>query len=133
MGLDGALLPADERSRFATSLSDSLCHSYIKGYLSAVRSLHIDHGQPDPTVNCLQLQRLLRGIKRAHGSSPTKRLALSTAILRVIQGSFDQGFWDHFMLWATSCLCFVRFSPGRRVHNLSRPLYSSIHLTVSNV
>ena len=132
MGLDGALLPADERSRFATSLSDSLCHSYIIGYLSAVRSLHIDHGQPDPlsiVFSCL----LVRGIKRAHGSSPTKRLALTTAILRVIQGSFDQGFWDHFMLWATSCLCFVRFSPGRRVHNLSRPLYSSIHLTVSNV
>ena len=122
MGLDGALLPADERSRFATSLSDSLCHSYIKEYLSAVRSLHIDHGQPDPTVNCLQLQRLLRGIKRAHGSSPTKRLAPTTAILRVIQGSFDQGFWDHFMLWATSCLCFVWFSPGRRVHNLSATL-----------
>ena len=62
---DGALLPADEQSlmRFATSLADNLHHSSIKVYLSAVRSLHIDNGLPDPLVNCLQLQRVLKGIK----------------------------------------------------------------------
>ena len=62
--VNGALLPADKRSlmRFVTSLSDSLHHSSIKVYLSAVRSLHINHGLPDPLLNCLQLQRLRRGI-----------------------------------------------------------------------
>ena len=59
---EGALLPADEQSlmRFASFLADILHHSSIKVYLSAVRSLHIDNGLPDPLVNCLQLQRLLR-------------------------------------------------------------------------
>ena len=72
MDANGALLPADERSlmRLATSLSDSLRHSYIKVYLSAVRSLHINQCLPDPLVNCLQLQRLLQGIKQVHLSSP---------------------------------------------------------------
>ena len=49
--------------RFASLLADNLTHTSIKVYLSAVHSLHIDHGLSDPFVNCLRLQRLLRGIK----------------------------------------------------------------------
>ena len=49
--------------RFASLLADNLTHASIKVYMSAVRSLHIDHGLLDPFVNCLRLQRLLRGIK----------------------------------------------------------------------
>ena len=91
VGQDGALLPADEQALmcFATSLSDSLHHSFIKVHLNAVCSLPIDLGLPDPLVNCLQLQHLLRGIKRVQGSSPTKRLPITIDILRVIQGSLD--------------------------------------------
>ena len=71
-GLEGALVPADEQSlmRFASLLADNLHHSSIKVYLSAVRSLPIDNGLPDPLVNCLQLQHLFRDIKRVQGSSP---------------------------------------------------------------
>ena len=50
--------------RFASLLADNLNYSSIKVYLSAVCSLHIDHGLPDPLVNCLRSQHLLRGIKR---------------------------------------------------------------------
>ena len=55
---DASLLPADEQSlmHFVSSLADSLHHSSIKVYLSAVRPLRIDNGLPDPLVNCLQLQ-----------------------------------------------------------------------------
>ena len=72
LGPGGALVPADEQSlmRFAALLADNLHHSSIKVYLSAVRSLHIDNGLLDPLVNPLQLQRLLRGIKRVQGSYP---------------------------------------------------------------
>ena len=45
--------------RFASLLTDNLTHASIKVYLSAVRSLHIDHGLSDPFVNCLCLQPLL--------------------------------------------------------------------------
>ena len=80
----GAMVPADEQSlmRFAALLADNLHHLSIKVYLSAVRSLHIDNGLPDPLVNCLQLQRLLQGIKRVQGSSPPSRLPITVDLLQ---------------------------------------------------
>ncbi|CAH3143348.1 unnamed protein product, partial [Porites evermanni] len=47
---DGSFAPADEETltRFASLLADSLTHASIKVYLSAVHSLHIDHGLSDP-------------------------------------------------------------------------------------
>ena len=88
------LLPASEQTlmRFCAHLADRLHHSCIKVYLSAVRSLHIDYGYPDPLTDCLQLQRLLRGIKRHQGSNPPQRQPV-TADLRAgeftTNGPFD--------------------------------------------
>ena len=52
LGPSGLPLPADEQflMRFCTFLADGLSHASIKVYLSAVRSLHIDSGLPDPLV-----------------------------------------------------------------------------------
>lgn len=50
-------------------LSASIQHSSIKVYLSAVQSLHIEQGFSDPLLNCLWLKQVLRGVKRAQGSS----------------------------------------------------------------
>ena len=53
--LNGSPCPASEWTPclFATHLSGSLSSASIKIYLSAVRSLHIDLGFPDPLVDCL--------------------------------------------------------------------------------
>jgi len=71
-----SLLPTNEQTllRSCSHLADRLHHSSIKVYLSAIRSLHIDQGFPDPLVNCLQLQRLLPGIE-CHQSSPNPKLS----------------------------------------------------------
>ena len=58
---------------FASLLADNLNYSSIKVYLSAVRSLHIDHGLPDPLVNCLRSQRLLRAGFRVQYHPGTSR------------------------------------------------------------
>ena len=107
----GSLPLADEETLmcFATVLADNLNHSSIKVYLSAVRSLYIDHGFPDPLVRCLRLQRLLRGIKRVQGPVSPRRLPITIDHLRVIQRSLDLSTADHVMLWAACCLGFFGF------------------------
>ena len=88
---NGSLLPTNEQTllRFCSHLAGRLHHSSIKVYLSAIRSLHIDQGFPDPLENCLQLQRLLRGIKRHQGSTLPQRQLVTSHLMRFIQRSLD--------------------------------------------
>ena len=94
---------------FASLLADNLNCSSIKVYLSAVHSLHIDHGLPDPLVNCLRLQRLLRGIKRVQGPASNRCLPITVDLLQAIQRCLDLSTRDHLMLWAACRLGFFVF------------------------
>ena len=82
---NGSLLPTSEQTlmQFCSHLADCLHHSSIKVYLSEIPSLHIDQGFPNPLVNCLQLQRLLLGIKRHQGSSLPQRQPVTTDLMRI--------------------------------------------------
>ena len=75
---NGSLLLASEQALmgFSSHLVHRLHHS--------IRSLHIDHGFSDPLVNCLQLQRLLRGTKRHQGSSLPQRQPVTADLMRII-------------------------------------------------
>ena len=67
----------------------------LKFYLSAVRSLHIEQGFPDPLLNCLRLQRVLRGVKRSQGSPAAQRLPITDSLLLVIHRALDLKFFYH--------------------------------------
>ena len=49
-------------------------------YLAGVRSLHIENGFTNPLSNCLQLERVLRGIKRFQGLSKRERLPVTLTV-----------------------------------------------------
>ena len=100
---NGSLLPASEQTlmRFCSHLADRLHYSSIKVYLSVIRSLHIDQGFPNPLVNCLQLQRLLQGIKRHQGSSLPQRQPVTTDLMRIIQHSLDAHNSEHIISLAS--------------------------------
>lgn len=108
---NGSILPASQETlmRFCSHLADNLHHTSIKVYLSGIRSLHIDEGYPDPLADCLQLQRLLRGIKRCQGSNLVKRRPITGKLMQVIYNSLDMSEYNQVMLWAACCLGFFGF------------------------
>ena len=133
---NGSPCPASEWTLclFATHLSSSLCSSSIKIYLSAVRSMHIDLGLPDPLVDCLQLQRVLRGIKRTRGSTGFSRLPITDHHMLIIYKSLCLSNHDHLMFCAASTLAYFGFlrSSEFTVSSLSafNPL---VHLSISDI
>lgn len=74
----------------------------MRVYSSAVHSLHIDEGFPDPLLNCLRLQRVVRGIKRAQGSSSYSRLPIPALVLssaHYLDQSDYGGGWHSWQLF----------------------------------
>ena len=66
MASNGSLLPTNEQTELRLTLfppSGSLTSLLNKGLSFSDQSLHINQGFSDPLVNCLQLQRILQGIK----------------------------------------------------------------------
>ena len=94
---------------FATFLASSVQHSTIKVYLLAVCTLHIEQGFSDPLVDCLQLQRVLRGIKRTQGDSSSLGLPITDDIMVVIFWALDLTHPDHCMFWVVCNLAYFGF------------------------
>ena len=107
----GSPCPAEEWTLclFATFLASSIQQSTIKVYLSAVRALHIEQVFSDPLVDCLRLQRVLRGIKRTQGDSLSLRLPITDDIMMVIFQALDLTHPDHCMFWAACNLAYFGF------------------------
>jgi len=132
----GSPCPVDEWTLclFTTFLANTEQLSTIKVYLPAVHSLHIDQGFPDPFVDCLRLQRVLRGVKRTQGNPSSQRLPITDDVMAVIFTALDVNGPDHCMFWAACCLAYFGFlrSAEFTVPNLAS-FAPSIHLGVADI
>ena len=120
-------------SVFVSVLADSIQHSSIKVYLSAIHSLHIEQGFPDPLLNCLRLQQMLRGVKLSQGSPDAWRLPITDSLLLVIHRALDLTNFDHCAFWAACMLGYFGFLRAAEftVPNLAS-FPPAIHLSVAD-
>jgi len=108
-------LPTNEDTliQYAAFLARSIKYSSIKGYLAAVRHLHIRRGFTLDLNKCLRLQLVCRGIKRSQGTTLTRvRLPITIKHLRLfyclLAISYNANY-DSIMLWASMTLAFFGF------------------------
>ena len=62
---------------YVAELSQRLCHSTILSCLSAVRHLHLTAGHKDPLKDTVQLELVLKGVKRRQPHSDRYRLPIT--------------------------------------------------------
>ena len=96
---------------FAAHLAQSCAHSTVRSYLSAVRHLHISAGARDPLSDTLQLQLLLKGLKRNRSSLADSRLPITPLILQSILEVVvrEPHSYTNIMMWAACCLGYFAF------------------------
>ena len=118
----GSPIPASENTLmlFATYLTHTHKPQSIKLYLSAVRTLHLEHGLSDPTSETVNLGRLMRGIKRVHGNTTDSRLPITPSLLRSFRSFLNLSYLDHLTLWAAILLAFFAFLRSGELLSLHR-------------
>ena len=133
----GSPCPADEWTLclFVTMLAESLRHSSIKVYLSAVRALHIEQGFDDPLRNCLRLQRVMKGVKRTQGATPSVlRLPVTPEILRIVRSGLVLSSFNDCMFWAACTLAYFGFLRSAEFTCPSLKSFDpAVHLTVQDI
>ena len=101
---------------------------------TAVRSLPIEQGFPDPFFNCLRLQRVLKGVKRSQGSSTAQRLPITDSLLLVIHRALDLQNFDHCAFWVACLRGYFGFLRAAEfaVPNLAS-FSPALHLSVATI
>ena len=85
---------------FRCHLANALQHSFTKG-------LPFRNLVPSLLVGCLQLHRVLQGIKRHQGSNKCQRQPITINLMHIFFQSLNLSDYNHTMLWAARCLGFL--------------------------
>ena len=95
---------------YVAELSQRLCYSTIQSYMSAVRHLNLTAGHKDPLKDTVQLELVLKGIKRWRPRSERHCLPITPYILQTMLTVLLQNPQEYnIMLWAACCLGFFAF------------------------
>ena len=103
-------LPASQETlcSYLAFLTRSLSPSSIKGYLNAVRLLHIEAGFANPLSQNWEITMIQRGISRLLGKPPKQKLPITVAILIDLHSTLVNSPSDH-AFWLACLIAFYGF------------------------
>jgi hypothetical protein len=130
-----AAIPAVERVllMYVTYLHDQkLKYSTIKTYLSALRSMHVLQGFPNPLENCHRLQMALRSIQQA-SDAPIQKLPITVQLLCNIRDVMGIHYNDKLMWAAMTLGLFGLLRAAEFTVTSSSGFNSQIHMTLSDI
>lgn len=95
---------------YVSKLADTCSYRTIKNYLNGVRILHLEAGLANPLPAMFNLERTLRGIKRAKGDiTPNRKLAVTPDILARIIRRLDLFTPSNMAFTAAMLVAFFGF------------------------
>lgn len=79
--------------------------------MAAVHHMHLSKGLPDPSTNTIQLELVLKGIKRVKPAKQDKRLPITPVILKDMWAVVQRAPMEYtnIMMWAACCLGYFAF------------------------
>jgi hypothetical protein len=100
-------LPSSQETlcSYLAFLSRSLSPNSIKGYMNAVRLLHIEAGFPNPIAQNWEISMIQRGISRLMGKPPKQKMPITIQILTDLHRTLVDSPSD----WAFWLACLVAF------------------------
>ena len=119
---------------FVTELVSRIQLQSIPVYLSAIRTLHIAHGYPNPLNDTLQLRQTVRGINRLHGITAKQKLAITVELLGDMKQFISLSSHDDYVKWSamvTAHFCLLRCGEFTILH--PKDFHPDWHLTLADV
>lgn len=103
-------IPASQQTlcSYIAFLTESHSPSSIKGYLNAVRLLHLEGGFANPLIDNWEIKMIQKGISRLYGSPPKQKLPITIPILLGIFKSLNDSTPDR-AFWASCLIAFYGF------------------------
>ena len=95
--------------RYVSFLARTIKPSCIKGYLNAVRILHLDHGYDNP-LGAWRLNRICKGVERIKGTPSVQKLPITVDILLEMSRHLDKTLPVNITFWAASLVAFFTFA-----------------------
>ncbi|CAC5416630.1 unnamed protein product [Mytilus coruscus] len=110
-------LSKENLARYIAFLSQKLCFNSISNYISIIKLLHLEAGQPPP-IDSHYIHTVLQGAKRVLSTMVQRKLPITPQLLKKILTTLDLQNPNHISFWAA---CLVAFFSFFRKSNLFVP------------